>query len=305
MESRVPHDKIDLALRIGVFLVAFAWFSFTFYELVLSFLHTSHPETARSAYQLLSETAGSTGIAFRTAGGFVAFVTSLFYVTKRGLSKPEALTALRFIVAFEAVYWFSLFFSILPSAWVRLDLFTLVNNVPCTVESIALPVVLGILFVKLTPEKAGSSGVKWALISGTVYIFVFWLNNTVNWVMAVLVKGVDYLLLFPANLFSFGLTTLGLLGLTLFVAVFSWRSIMKGDYGNINLRTIGWVVTCFGLYFIIIFVMYLFLGAVGGWGTWYAWFMGHNMDLWLMVLPLAGLPLMMQKRPDPSANAAD
>lgn len=296
----MPNDKTDLALRMGLFIIAVAWFSFTLYELVLAFLHTSHPETAMSTYQLLSETAGSTGIAFRTAGGFVAFITSLFYITKKDLGKPEALMALRFVVAFEAVYWFSLLFAILPDAWIHLNLFTLVNNAPCTVESIALPVVLGILFVKLTPEKTGSSGVKWALISGTVYIFVFWLNNTVNWIMAVLVKGVDYLLLFPANLFSFVLTTVGLLGLAVFTAFFSWKTISKGDYGNINLRTVGWIVTCFGLYFDIIFVMYLFLGAVGGWGTWYAWFMGHNMDLWLMFIPLVGLSLLVRKEEDSS-----
>jgi hypothetical protein len=301
----VPNDKTDLALRIGLFIVAFAWFSFTFYELVLAFLHTSHPETALSTYQLLSETAGSAGIAFRTAGGFVAFITSLFFVTGKDLAKSEVLMALRFAVAFEAVYWFSLLFSIFPDAWIHLNLFTLVNNVPCTVESIALPVVLGILFVKLTPEKAGSSGVKWALISGTVYIFVFWLNNTVNWIMAVLVKGVDYLLLFPANLFSFILTTVGLLGLTVFTAVFSGKTIIKGDYGNINLRTIGWIVTCFGLYFDLTFVMYLFLGAVGGWGTWYAWFMGHNMDLWLMFIPLVGLSLLVRKEDKSSRTLAN
>jgi hypothetical protein len=244
---------------------------------------------------LLSETAASTGLAFRTAGGFVAFTITLFYVLKKDPTTPEALTALRFVIAFEAVYWFSLFFSILPSAWVQLNLFTLVNNLPCTVESIALPITLSVLFIKLTPERAETSGVKWALIAGTVYILVFWLNNTVNWITAVVGKGVDYLLLYPANLFSFGLTTVGLLVLTLLTAHFAWKTIKNGEFANVNLRTVGIILTCFGLYFDIIFVMYLFFGAVGGWGTWYAWFMGHNVDLWLVVLPLTGLPLLVWK----------
>ena len=65
---------------------------------------------------------------------------------------------------------------------------------------------------------------------------------------------------------------------------------------QINLRTVGLIITAFGLYFNIIYVMYLFLGPVGGWGMWYAWFTGHNLDLWLMALPFAGLPFLFQKR---------
>lgn len=285
-------SKPNLALKIGVFILAFAWFSFTLYELILGFLHSSHPDQNVGAYRLLSETAASTGLAFRTAGGFVAFITSLFYIVKKDRSTPETLMALRFVVAFEAIYWFSLFFSILPSAWLQLNLFTLVNNLPCTVESIALPIVLCVLFVKLSPEKAGTSGVKWALISGVICILVFWLNNSVNWIMAVIVKGSDYLLSYPANLFSFILTTVGLLMLVVYTAYFTWKTIKKNDYTNMNLRTIGIIIVCFGLYFDVTFVMYLFFGAVGGWGTWYAWFMGHNVDLWLMVIPLVGLPLL-------------
>ena len=284
---------LNRTLKTGVLIVASAWFFFTLYELILGFLHSSHPETAVSTYQLVSETAASVGLAFRTAGGFVAFVASLFYAAGKGLGKSEALVGLRFVVAFEAVYWFSLFFSILPSAWVQLSLFTLVNNLPCTVESIALPITLGMLFARLTPESAGTSGIKWALISGVAYLMVFWLNNTVNWITAVVGKGSDYLWLYPANLFSFLLTTIGLLALTMLAARSARKIIRKGDYANLNLRTYGMIITCFGLYFDVIFIMYLFLGPVGGWGSWYAWFMGHNVDLWLMTLPLAGMPLLI------------
>ena len=28
------------------------------------------------------------------------------------------------------------------------------------------------------------------------------------------------------------------------------------------------------------------------WSTWYAWFLGHNLDLWFLSLPLVGLPLI-------------
>ena len=95
---------LNRTLKTGVLIVASAWFFFTLYELILGFLHSSHAETAVSTYQLVSETAASVGLAFQTAGGFVAFVTSLFYAAGKGLGKSEALVALRFVVAFEAVY---------------------------------------------------------------------------------------------------------------------------------------------------------------------------------------------------------
>ncbi len=286
-------NKSGLTLRIGFLLVAFAWFSFSFYEFTIAVLHGANPGPQVSAWLLTSDTAATLGLGFRAAGGFAAVVTALFYVLKRDLALSETLMALRMIVAFEGVYWFSLFFSIIPEAWTHLTVMTLENNLPCTIESTLLPIVLGVLFLKLSPKKVSTDGVKWGLIAGTAYIFVFWLNNTANWIAALTYKGIDYLVLYPANLFSFTITSVGLLALALFMAYYSKKIIGKRDYANLNLRKLGIIVTCFGLYFDILFVLYIFLGPVGGWGLWYAWFFGHNMDLWLMALPLAGLPLLL------------
>ena len=106
--------------------------------------------------------------------------------------------------------------------------------------------------------------------------------------------------MYPANLFSFGLTVVGLLLLALYTAYFAKKTIAKHDITQINLRTVGLVITAFGLYFDIVYVMFLSLGAVGGWGMWYAWFTGHNLDLWLMALPFAGLPFLFQKKTETS-----
>jgi hypothetical protein len=292
-------NKSGWTIRIGLFLLALAWFSFTFYEFTNGILHNTHP--ARDApvwtWLLFSDTGCGIGLAFRTVGGLIAVITAMFYLVKRDLSESEALMSLRYIVIFEAAYWLSFLFSIIPNAWSPLTTMTIENNIPVTVESIALPIVLIILFFNLTPKKASTGGIKWGLISGTVYIFIFWLNNACNWIAAVFwVKGVDYLTLYPANLFSFLLTTVGLLLLALFSAYFSIKSIRKRDFTKLNLRTVGIIITTFGLYFDIIFVMYLFLGAVGGWGLWYQWFTGHNLDLWLLALPMAGLPFLFQRK---------
>jgi hypothetical protein len=289
-------NKSSWTIRTGLFLIALAWFLFTFYEFTNGILHNTHPSPRATLWLLLSDTAGCIGLSFRAVGGFIAVITASFYIAKRDLPESEALMALRLVVILEASYWFSLFFSIIPSVWSHLTLMTIENNIPCTVESIALPIVLAILFFNLTPKKASTGGIKWGLISGTVYIFVFWLNNACMWIAAVIVKGVDYISLYPANLFSFALTTIGLLLLDLFTAYFSKKSIGKRDFTKLNLRTVGIIITTFGLYFDVIYMLYLFLGPVGGWGAWYAWFTGHNMDLWLLVLPLAGLPFLFQNK---------
>lgn len=198
----------------------------------------------------------------------------------------------------EAGYWMSFLFSIIPQGFT--DVRTLLeNNLPVTVEATLLPAVLIVLFFKLAPHRAATGGLKWGLISGTVYIFVLWLNNMGNWVAAALVKGTDYLTQFPANMFSFLLTIVGLLLLVIYSAYVTIKVTAKRNPLPLNLRSVGFIITAFGLYFDIIYVMFLTLGAVGGWGMWYAWFTGHNLDLWLMALPFVGVPLLFQERAKP------
>jgi hypothetical protein len=288
--------KFPKTIKTGVFLVALSWFLFTFYEFINGILHNTHPSPSATTWLLLSDTAGGTGLAFRAVGGFIAVITALFYLINKDLSEPEALTSLRYIVILEAAYWFSLIFSLIPGAWTSFSALTIENNIPIVVEAIALPIALSMLFINLSPKKASTYGLKWGLISGTVYIFVFWLNNACNWIAALMIKNSDYITLYPANLFSFLLTTIGLLAVAIFAAYFSITTIRTRDISGLELKKIGVIIVAFGLYFDIIFLMYFFLGAVGGWGEWYAWFFGHNMDLWLMALPMVGVPFLFQSK---------
>ena len=286
----IEHNR---TIRTGMFLTALAWFTFSFYEFVNSLLHNFHNETWN--WLLFQETGGCVGLGLRTAGGLIAVIATLFYLVKRELSPPETLMTLRLIVIFEAAYWLSFLFSISPLSDFT-NITTLIeNNLPIIVQATLLPIVLIMLFFNLSPKKAATGGLKWGLISGTVYILVLWLNNAGNWIAAAAVKGIDYLTLYPANMFSFLLTAVGLLLLTLYSAYFTKKTIAKHDLSQVNLRTVGFIITAVGLYFDIIYVMFLILGPVGGWGMWYAWFTGHNLDLWIMALPFAGLPLLFQK----------
>jgi len=289
--------KSNYSIRTGLFLTALAWFGYTFYELTNSLFHNAHPSSTHPVWTWLlgQETGGTIGLGLRTAGGLVAVIAALFYLVKRDLSEPEALMALRLIVIFEAGYWISFLFALSPQGFTHFSSF-IENNLPVTVQATLLPAVLIVLFFQLTPKRAATGGLKWGLISGTVYILVLWLNNAGNWIAALMVKGMDYIISYPANLFSFGLTVVGLLLLILYSAYFTKKTIAQHDIAGLNLRSVGLIITAFGLYFDIIYVMFLSLGAVGGWGMWYAWFTGHNLDLWLMALPMAGLPFLLQSK---------
>jgi hypothetical protein len=109
-------------------------------------------------------------------------------------------------------------------------------------------------------------------------------------------KGIEYITLYPANLFSFVITTVGLLLLALYAVYFSKKSFEAESLAALNLHTVGVIVTLVGLYFGGLYVMWIFLGSVGGWGIWYAWILGHNLDLWAMSLPFVGLPLLFKRK---------
>ncbi len=298
------NTKIDWPLRIGLFLVSLTWFSYMLYEFANGVINRGPLDYF---WILVTDVPGCIGIGFRAAAGLIAVVTILFYIFRKDLSKPEALMALRLIILFEAGYWFFSFFmsGIWGIAWLSDPSagafggsisMMLENTLPCFVQSIGLAGVLIKLFLELSPNKPAKNAIKWGLIAGTFYVFVFWLNNTVNWIAAVIAKGMDYILLYPANMFSFVLTTVGLLLLALYTAFFARKSIGKESLEKLNIDTIGLIVTLVGLYFGVHYVMWIFLGSVGGWGTWYAWILGHNLDLWAMSLPLVGLPLLFYRR---------
>jgi hypothetical protein len=295
--------RTDWSLRVGLFLVSLAWFSYMLYEFANGVINRG-PLTV--FWILVTDVPGCIGIGFRAAAGFIALVTALFYLVRRDLSKPEALMALRLVILFEAGYWFFSFFmsgvwglSVFSASFNAFGgplLMTIENTIPCFMQSIGLVAVLVKLFLELSPNKPAKNAIKWGLISGTFYVFVFWLNNTANWIAAIVEKGTDYVLLYPANLFSFLVTTVGLLLLAFYAVFFSRKSIGAKSLADINIHTVGVIVTLVGLYFAVHYVMWIFLGSVGGWGTWYAWMMGHNLDLWAMSLPLVGVPLLFHRK---------
>jgi hypothetical protein len=287
------NEKLGLPVKLGLLLVALAYFSFSFYEMTVSSL-----EDKQAASVMITDLPGALGLGFRTVGGFIAVVAVVLYLFKGHFTKAEAALSVRFVVLLEAAWWLSL----LPSGYVgvaslfnysRFGLgFFVETGLPCIVESILLPVVLVKLFCELSPNRPVKNAIKWGLIAGVSYLLVSWLNNMGNWVYTVMEKGAGYITNYPVNAFTFVTTTIGLPLLMLYAAYFSKKSFGVESLEKLNLKKIGLIITLLGLYMNVNYMLWLIFGSVGGWGTWYAWMLGHNMDQWLLALPLLGVPLL-------------
>ena len=154
----------------------------------------------------------------------IALAAIIYYFAKKNLSKPTAYKLLRWILIFEGIYWLGLLttgvVSVQSLVHMGLDnapIMSLLRSlalsaIPSLVESIVPPIALFILASKLSPDKPAQKAIKWGLITGTIYIIVFWLTNTSMWFITLIYeKGTGYLTSYSQNLLSFILTTFGLL----------------------------------------------------------------------------------------------
>ncbi len=290
------------ALKIGLLLVAITWFCFTGFQFIKGAFNIFR---GGWFWVSLTDTAGTFGLGFRTMAALIAVFTILFFVVRKDLSKPELTMSIRWVLLGEAIAMLALFPCVVwsvalaigtESSSIGLGSF-IESTLPVFFESVIIPMVLVKLFFEFNPRKPPNSIIKWGLIAGTVYIFMFWINNTGNWIGAIERKGIEYMTAYPDHIISFCLTTIGLLILALYSAYFTLKTSKATALAEVDLRKIGAIVTALGLYFLIIYVMWLFLGTDAKWSTWYAWFLGHNMDLWVLSLPLAGIPLLFSRKP--------
>jgi hypothetical protein len=303
----MTEQRFYSPLKIGLFTVVLSYFLFTLHAMfVLTWIGEWQglPEPTATWILITDISAGFT-LVFRFVAGIIAFAAITFFLMKRNLSTPTAFKVLKWILILEALYWLGL----LPSGiWgavaifgfqsdlaLSLSLF-ITSGLPCMVSAIAIPVALFKLALKLNPNKSMEGAIKWGLISGTVYVLVFWLNNTGMWIVTAMSKGTEYITAYPQNLLSFGLTTVGLLALTIFTAYFTKKSIGTETIEKLKIRTIGAIILSLGMYFLWNYLTWIFFGGDYLWSDWYAWFLGHNLDLWILALPLIGLPLLFKQQ---------
>jgi hypothetical protein len=294
------------ALKVGLVTVIISYFLFTLHGLfTLQWIGEWNRLTGSYSFTIFAEDISATiGLVFRFAASLLALVAIIFYFARKTLSKSKTYNILRVVLVFEGIYWLGLLTTALMDF--RILFFTgfihrtLMNvlqslaltSIPDFMESLVIPIALFILAFKLSPNKSLKGAIKWSFITGIIYIIVFWLINTNIWVGVVSQKGTQYLISYPQNLLSYIITIIGLLALAIYSAYVAKKSAGTETMQQLKPKPVGVILLSLGLYFLWNYLTYIFFGGNYIWSDWYAWFLGHNMDLWLLSLPLLGLPLL-------------
>ena len=296
----MEQQKFVTPLKVGILIVAVAYFLFTLHamftlEWIGEWDRISGGSTQTAFWILITDVSAGVFLVFRFLASIIAVSAVSIYFSKKGIPQATMYKLLNVIFVFEGLYWVGL----LPSGiWGILPVrgsfnigFFLSTGLPCMVASIGIPISLFILAFKLSPNKPVKGPIKWAMIAGVFYVLAFWLNNSGMWIITIMGKGFGFVTDTPQYLVSFLTTLAGLLALTIFTAYFAKKSIVTEQ---IHLPTVGAILTALGMYFLWNYLTWIFFG---GWNQWYAWILGHNLDLWMLSLPLVGLPLLFYRKP--------
>jgi hypothetical protein len=300
-------QKLNSPMKIGLLIVVVSYFLFTLHALfTLQWIGEWNYSGSFSFFIFITDISALVGLVFRFVASIIAFSSVIYYFNKGLPSTAKTFKILRLILVLEAVYWLSLITTTIasvPSLFNESVISALtsfaINVVPLIVESIILPIALFVFAWQLNPNKPREKAINWGLITGTVYVFVFWLTNTSMWLVTIIYqKPIEYLTSNPQNVLSSILTVFGLLSLAIYATYFTKKSSGTESWQNLNLKNIGAIMVALGMYFLWNYLSWIFFGGDYLWSEWYAWFLGHNMDLWLLSLPLLGLPLLFAEKPE-------
>jgi hypothetical protein len=301
-------------LKVGLLVVALAYLLFNAHSLFnLSWVGEWNRLTVNQTLSFeiyIEDVTAAVGVAFRFAASIIAVAAAIYYFSKGLPSNDKVYKILKVILVFEAIYWFGLTttagvdirnFVVAHHLTVSGVLNSLASNIiPDVVESIVLPIILLVLAYKLNSNKL-NQGIKWGLITGTLLVFVFWLTNSSIWVYSLQAYGTKAITNYAVNTVAFASTVVGLLALAIYASWFTVTSRKATSLTAVHLKRSGVAITAFGLFFLWNYLTWIFFGSNHLWNSdqvWYAWFLGHNLDLWMLSLPLLGLPLLFTYKND-------
>jgi hypothetical protein len=297
------EQRFYTPLKIGLLIITIAYFLFTLHTI---FTIEWIGEWARqpgtfNTVQLIEDVNATIGNVFRFAGSILAFVALVFYYATRSFSKNRSYLIVRIVLVFEAIFWLGLLASGISGIWRIFTrgyglLYSVGYVLPAVVESTIIPIALFILAYKLSPNKPVKGAIKWSLISGTVLVLGYWLLNSGIWVFVLPLKGMEYLTIYPYMMVAFLSTVLGLFALTLYSAYATKKLSGFETFQDLDPKPLGVIITGLGLFYLWNYLTWIFFGGNYVWSEWYAWLLGHNMDLWMLSLPLVGLPLLFEGR---------
>jgi hypothetical protein len=299
-------ERFYSPLKIGLLIVIIAYFLFTLHGVFTLEWIGEWDRIAGGSFRFAIYVEDITAyicLVLRLAASTIALVSISYYFVKKQISNKSVYRLLRVVVILEAIYWLGLapttyftiqgFARVLATGVVDQIMYSLlVSVIPSVIEAIVLPIALLVLAVKISPSKPQKGIIHWSLISGLFYVLSFWLVYTSIWVGVIQQKGMEYITARPENVLSFGLTAFGLAALAIYISYFAIKSRKVELIGQINLGKIGAIVLALGLYFLWNYLSWVILAGTQ-WNNWYAMFLGHNMDLWMLSLPLLALPLLL------------
>jgi hypothetical protein len=293
----MTEHKIDTPLKVGSLIVVASYFLFTLHAMfTLQWWGEWNIAGHFNFGVFITDIAALPGLVARFIGSLIALII-VATIIKKGQFQSSTFKLLKISLVLEALYWISLLpsgiWGILPSSRGYNLSFLLSTGLPCSVASITIPISLFALVRNLGPNKIQKAAIKWSLIAGIFYILAFWLNNSGMWLVTVIQTGFGYVLSTPQYFVSFSATLVGLLALTIYTAYLAKKSMGIEQVQNLNMGSIGAILTALGVYYLWNYLTWIFFG---GWNQWYAWILGHNLDLWLLSLPLVGLPLLFYKK---------
>jgi hypothetical protein len=296
------RSKLDSAVIVALLVLLFSWLLYsafwvlhTFsYWWVIPFMHDVFTEPAYVSF--------SFGMILRVLGVLFAIGAVGSFLGDGWSSRTGKLVMAAAVL--EGIY----LLSYLPAAGVGPQTHDFVTTIEASystvVQALIVPIPLFIMGSKLRKGSSNLSEIfKWGSITGVAYIFALWLRFTVQWIATFVATGADftfydpgagfgYVTKHPVNMIEFLLTVVGLFVLALVLLWLLLPLIRKTPEVKPNLRGIGLVLTLLGGYFIIIIGLYAVFGPVGGLSLFSDYFHNLNVDRWMAVLPILGIPLM-------------
>ena len=295
----MTENKIVAPLKAGILIVVTSYFLFTLHAMfTLQWWGEWNIQGTFNFGIFITDISALPGLIVRFIGSLIALATVAIYLTKKDLNQATGYRLVKAILILEALYWLSLLpsgiWGILPSSNGFNAGFFFSTGLPCTVASISIPIALFLLARNLGAKKPQQRTIKWSMIAGIFYILAFWLNNSGMWIVIVIQKGIEYVISKPEFLISFSTTIVGLLFLLIYMVYFANKSRIVEKVQDLGFGAMGAILTALGVYYLWNYLTWIFFG---GWNEWYAWILGHNLDLWLLSLPLVGLPLLFYRKP--------
>jgi hypothetical protein len=311
-ERYVFMSKVT-SLKIGIIIVACVYFVYTTYWLIRGFIWDSailyeyafYQATIKAPWRIIvfyaSELIGTVGIPFRSVSGFLAVFLAFVFLKKGKDMLPSAGKKIGYVLLFEGFYWLALIpsfilgftYPIVNDYYWYFDtqrVIPLIEGMVLCVEVSLIPILLFMLRKEVKryfSSKASSQEVtKLAWTAGLAYLFVFWFNYSMQWILTVFSSSIEILFDFM-NLVGFVVTVYGLFAILLFWFV---------SLNKLSLRHLGVVLTALGGYFIFIILHYV---VAGGYSArpllWYYFIIPHNLDLWCASLIFVGVPLLAKR----------